>query len=369
MVDALVAPESAHAARYTRDLTRALVRRAPTGTEVAGIVSSSPPWEYEEIERLVPGLVDLYKTSLSRRELRAAWQLGVTTSPGGGIIHAPTLLAPLRRLPSEGDQVVVTVHDLDAATHPEALPSGEAAWRRAMLKRARRRADAVVATSHALAAELDEKYGFGSRLRVISPAARSGMDVPGDEERRAALALPDTYVLAVGSLDPRTGIPDLLAALSRPGVPDVPLVVVGPAAWGDRHLAATAEALGVRPGRVRVLDGLPDAEYGTVLRHATAFVAPSPRGGDPALLIEAFAAGLPVVHTDAPVFLETAAGAGLAVQASDRAPRPDALADALGRVLEDADLAGRLHVGALDRARAFSWDDAAERVWQLHADL
>ena len=36
---------------------------------------------------------------------------------------------------------------------------------------------------------------------------------------------------------------------------------------------------------------------------------------------------------------------------------------------DDAELRSRLGVLASDRARAFSWRDSAERVWQLHADL
>ena len=48
---------------------------------------------------------------------------------------------------------------------------------------------------------------------------------------------------------------------------------------------------------------------------------------------------------------------------------PRRLADAIRRVLEEPGLAAELSVRGHDRARAFSWRDSAEKVWQLHADL
>ena len=39
------------------------------------------------------------------------------------------------------------------------------------------------------------------------------------------------------------------------------------------------------------------------------------------------------------------------------------------QVVTDLELASRLGIAGLDRARAFSWRDSADKVWQLHADL
>ena len=89
--------------------------------------------------------------------------------------------------------------------------------------------------------------------------------------------------------------------------------------------------------------------------------------------MEAFKFGLPVIHSDDPALVEVAAGASLVVErpaeAEDDAAYTERLAEAIGRVLTDEELRSRLRVLASDRARAFSWRDSAERVWQLHADL
>jgi glycosyltransferase involved in cell wall biosynthesis len=369
IVDQLVAPVPGPIGRYAGDLARAVVATAPDGCLVEGIVSSSPPDDYDRVLGEVPGLSDLYKTSLARRELAAAWQLGLTTSPGGGFIHAPSLFAPLRKHSrDDGTQIVVTVHDLLAWTHPEAMSSSSVAWQKAMMKRARKHADAVVVPTHALAEQIGMVVDLGDRVRVIPTAPRSGLVVGDDAPaRRARLGLPDEYLVVAGTLEPRKGVVDVLTALGRPGAPDIALVVLGPATWGEQHLATAAEEVGVAPARVLQFDDLPTADLAAVLTGAVAFVAPSHDEGSGTSLIEAFSLGVPVIHSDIPAYAEVSAGAGLAVPDGDTFV--DELGAAIAAVVDGPALAERMVIAGDDRARAFVWRDSGEKVWQLHADL
>lgn len=373
VVDQVVAHVPGPLGRYTLDLANAIVAAAPAGCEVEGIVSSSPPEDYERIQGLIPGLAGLYKTTLARRELAAAWQLGITTSPGGGMIHGTSLFAPLRRHDRDtGDtQVVVTVHDVLAWKHPEALTSASVAWQKAMMKRARKHADAVVVPTHALASDLQAIADFGDRVRVIGTAARSGLVLGADADLRAVrLGLPKEFVVMAGSLEPRNGLVDALAALGRPGVPDVPVVVLGPSTWGDQHVAEVAEESGVAPNRIRCLDLDDPRDLAVVLDRALAFIAPAHDDAVGSALIEAFALGTPVIHSDVPAYVEISGGAGLVVPvgvADDG--YADRLAAAITSLVSDRALADRLALSGSDRGRAFSWRDSGERVWQLHADL
>lgn len=187
ILDQIVAPVPGALGRYTRDLGRAIVAAAPRGCEVEAIVSSSLPEDYDRVMAEVPGLSGLYKTTLARRELAVAWQLGITTSPGGGMIHGTSLFAPLRKHDRDrGDQVVVTVHDVLPWSHPEALSAASVAWQKGMLKRAVRYADAVVVPTHALVDRLAQIADFGDRVRVIGTAPRSGLVVGPDADDRMA---------------------------------------------------------------------------------------------------------------------------------------------------------------------------------------
>jgi glycosyltransferase involved in cell wall biosynthesis len=358
--------------RYTEELTRQLIATAPRDCAVEGIVSAVPPALAEDLSRRLPGLADLTVSRLPRRELAAAWQLGLPALSGGGMIHAPSLLAPLHRHDPviDGTQVVVTIHDVVPWTHPETLTPHGVRWHKAMAKRASRHADAVVVPTHAVAEELSAYLDFGDRVRVIGGAVASTIVPPHDPDARAAqLGLPAAFLLTVGTLEPRKGIAPLIQALARPETRDLPLLVVGPQGWGDLDLGRVAHEAGVAPERVRSLGFLSDTDLALVLQRATIFIHPSLAEGFGLPIVEAFHFGTPVIHSDAPALVEVGASAAAVVERDDAAGYPERLAEAIGRLLGDRQLRERYSIAGLDRARAFSWRDSAERVWQLHADL
>jgi len=375
VVDQLISPVPGGLGRYTEELTRSLISTAPTDCAVEGIVSATSAENYAQIETALPGLAGLHKMGLARRELSAAWQLGVATSAGHGLVHAPGLFAPLRRHDRARDetQVAVTVHDVLAWTHPESLTPTTVAWTKVMLKRARKHADAVVVPSHALADQLREVMDFGDRVRVIGGAVSSGLTLPTNSAAAEALAvslkLPDQYILTAGTLEPRRAVTALITALGRPGAADLPLIVLGPDSWGDLTLASVADEAGLAPDRVRSMTGLTDQELALVMSRASVFVYPSLEEGFGLPIIQAFQFGTPVIHSDAPALVEAGGDAGFAVERGDAAGYPERLSAALDRVLGDTELSARLRIFGSDRAKAFTWRDTAERVWQLHADL
>ncbi|MET1051293.1 MAG: glycosyltransferase, partial [Mycetocola sp.] len=222
VVDHMITPVPNGISRYAEELTRALVQTAPRGCSVEGIASALPAEKIAQIERALPGLAELHRTTLPRRELAAAWQLGIVPTLGSGMIHSPSLLAPLRRHNREFDQtqMVVTIHDTLAWTHPKSLTPTSVAWHKAMAKRARKHADAIVVPTHAVAEQLADIMDFGDRLRVISGAVASNLTLPTDAAERAEqLDLPDDFLLAVGTLDPRRGLTSLITGLGQPDAP------------------------------------------------------------------------------------------------------------------------------------------------------
>jgi phosphatidylinositol alpha-mannosyltransferase len=84
------------------------------------------------------------------------------------------------------------------------------------------------------------------------------------------------------------------------------------------------------------------------------------------VLVEAMAAGLPVVASDIPGYREVVRDGveGLLVPPSD----PVALAAALREVLDDPALAARLGAAGRERARSYSWDTVAAEVEARYAD-
>jgi glycosyltransferase involved in cell wall biosynthesis len=357
--------------QFTRELVRSLIETTPRGCDVRGFVPSSPAEEYARIDEALPGLSSLEKSALDRQQLMAAWQHGFTRIHRGGMIHAPSLLAPLYRhdrLNSPGEQIVVTIHDASCWTHPELLPSRQVARERAMGRRAERYADAVIVPTHAVAEQLSGFLELGNRIRVIPGAASSDLERPDDaDDRRARLGLPDRFMLSVEPLTAASGVGDLVTAVADGALPDdVPLIIVGE---GPLDLDSAIADAGVSSDRLRVIPLLDRRDLATLYHDAALLVAPTVVDGFGQSALEAMRAGTPVVHTDAEGLAETCLDAGVIVERSEPSTFGHRLAETMARVLDDDKLASELRERGRDRARAFSWRDTGERVWQVHADL
>jgi glycosyltransferase involved in cell wall biosynthesis len=373
IVDQILAPVPGGIGRYAEELTKQLIVAAPPGADVAGIVSASTEEEYATLAERLPGLHNLYKSPLARRELSLAWQHGFTILPGRGMVHATSMLAPLYRhdrVNGAGNQTAITIHDVIPWTNPQTLTPRGVSWHKAMAARAFKYADAVVVPTHAVAGELAGILDFGDRIRVIGGAVSSKLTVPIDAEARAIeLDLPERYLVSVGTLEPRKGLEPLIRSLANPDSQDLPLLVVGPEGWGDVDVASIAKDAGLAEGRVRTLGHISDADLAVVLSRATAFVFPSLAEGFGLPVLEALSLGTPVIHSNVPAVIEVAADAGITVELEDAAGYPERLAAAIGRVASDETLRERLKYQGIDRSHAFSWRTSAEKVWQLHADL
>ncbi|WP_033104765.1 glycosyltransferase [Microbacterium profundi] len=332
------------------DLTAGLLATAPSGCTVEAIVPAGG------VADLV-GLAGTRTLPLGRRELAGSWQLGIVPGVGRGLIHAPTLMAPLVKHDRlhDDDQVAVTVWDLRAWEAPELISKGAVAWQRGMLHRAARHADAVVVPSHSMAERIGSFAKLGDRVRVISGAAPDGFAVPLDAvERRVALSLPERYVVLTGSAE------SLEAGFRAAAAADIDAVVLDAADGAEPRLAEIASAVGLPERRAHVRGTLPAEDRAAVLAGASAFVATSALSAWPWRAMEAMSLGVPLVAVDSGVHRDVIAEGGSLVSTDELS---DALTDAVGGG------AARLRVLAGDRARAFSWASSAERVWALHADL
>lgn len=368
VLDQVVAPTDADLATASRELARALVGAAPAGCAVEAIVPAVSDVA-GTLEGAVPGLADVNRSSLARRELAAAWQLGVASGIGGGMIHSPTLLAPLVKHDRvhDHDQTVVTLWDLDAWERPEELARGSVTWHKAMLKRAVKHADAVVVPTHAHAARLADIAPLGDRIRVIAGAAPAGFRVPTDEVgRRRSLGLPEGFLLVAGSAAPSARLSDAFAAVARAGA-DLPVVVIDAREGEEPAVLDLAAAAGLAEARLHVRGSLEDADRAAVLAGAVAFLAPSQASAFPWRMVEALTIGLPIVAAESGVHRDVLLDGGVLAGADD--DLGEAMAAALAQVLGSTAAVERYAVLAGDRGRAFSWRSAAERVWQLHADL
>jgi alpha-1,3-rhamnosyl/mannosyltransferase len=159
------------------------------------------------------------------------------------------------------------------------------------------------------------------------------------------------YVLAVGTLEPRKNLPALIEAFT--GLPDThDLVLVGARGW---ETGETQAAIARHPDRIKALGHVPDADLASLYAGAALFAYPSLYEGFGLPVLEAMAAGAPVLTSGISSLPEVAGEAAVLVD-----PRSaDSIREGLRRGLSDPPPGGR------ERARTFSWARYAQQI--VHA--
>jgi glycosyltransferase involved in cell wall biosynthesis len=212
-----------------------------------------------------------------------------------------------------------------------------------------------------------ERQGYPRRIEVVY----NGVALDGAPPRtvRAELGLPADAQLVgeVGRLCDVKGQRELIQALAH--VPEAMAVLVGAdleqGGAYQRELEQTAEAVGVRD---RVVFAGRRSDVGDVLAELDVFALPSWTEGLPLVVLEAMARRRPVVATKVGGTPEVVVDGetGLLVPPRD----PEALAAALRRLLEDAELRRRLGDAGYVRVRdLFSAEAMTRRVLELYDEV
>jgi glycosyltransferase involved in cell wall biosynthesis len=261
----------------------------------------------------------------------------------------------------------VTVSDVIAFTAPHTLEGRSSSSELRAIKRAEKYADAVVVPTHAVAEALAERTSLGDRIRVISGAASSRLTLGDDaEERATALGLPLKYVLTFASFNPRKALEELLLAMATV---ETELVVVGNSAWGGRSLDQALSEAKVSAERVLLLGDISNDDLAVVIDRASVVVHPTTDEGFGSRILDAFSMGTAVITSDTAAHREVAVDAALLVKPGEGPSYAERLTQAIDNVLSSTDVAHDLQVAGLDRSRAFTWQSAAEKTWELHAEL
>jgi len=199
------------------------------------------------------------------------------------------------------------------------------------------------------------------QVYVCSPGAPTWPTL-GAEPRRPT----DGYILFVGTLEPRKNVGVLLDAYARLATRSatVPRLVLAGAAVPAADAWLTRLAHPPFSGRVTHLGYVPDAERERLYAGARLLVLPSLDEGFGLPVLEAMAAGVPVVASTRGALPEVVGDAGVLVDALDA----DALAAAIERLIADAAWAADRARTGLARAGAYTWRAAAIRLREAYVD-
>jgi glycosyltransferase involved in cell wall biosynthesis len=283
--------------------------------------------------------------------------------PEAELYHATEhLLLPLRRVPT-----VLTVHDLIYHLFPEHhKPLNYLFLNRAMPLFVQR-AKAVIAVSESTRRDLIRYYGIPpDKITVIYEAAAPHFR-PAPPEAiatvRVRYGLPEDFVLAVGTIEPRKNLSRLLEALQRlrQKGDNVRLVVVGSKGWLYEGFFRHLEELQL--GDAVLLPGyVPDVDLPAVYSAAKVYVLPSLYEGFGLEVLEAMACGTAVACSRTSSLPEVGGEAAHYFDPTD----VEEMAEAIATVWHNETLRAEMGRHGLAQAARFSWIRAAEETMAVY---
>jgi len=354
---------------YTLELARALALISPS--DQFELVSPAPfdGSALDEIERAQ--LPNLRPTNPRASSIRGHWwSIGLPLYARRArfdLFHGTNFDVPLWKK----GRSVVTIHDLSALLHPEK-------HRARLVRRARLRlplvvhiADMIITPTESVRREVCRHFSVkpDKVIAIPSAARRSFQPVPFAQtaEARKRLGVEDSFLLFVGTLEPRKNLLTLLKAFAqiigqkslRPQ-----LVIAGGEGWlmDDSFAFIKKAAIGER---LRFTGYLSDEDLRALYSSCRVFIYPSVYEGFGLPPLEAMACGAPVIAGRIPSLQETLGNAARFVEPLD----VDALAKSIIEMLEDKNQRELLVATGPTHAGEFSWEKTARLTLDVYHQL
>ena len=359
--------------QYTRQLLRLLPRLDTESTYIAWYLNargllSGPRRMFTDIaapnlrERWTPMPARWFRPLEQRFELpRVEWLVGFD------VLFAPNFVPP----PTRTKRLVMTVHDVAFRLFPETAPHSTLRWLR-RLDRALRQAARIIVVSEQTKRDLLDQYRVSERQVVVVP---NGVDVQAfqditDSEVSAAreqLHIRGPYLLFLGGIEPRKNLPAVVRAFARLSSDVRPMLVIAgwrtewnPEGWTELQQTLGEIPSGIR-SRIQVAGYVPEERKAALLAGAEALVYPSRYEGFGLQVLEAMAAGTPVLTSNVSALPEVAGDAAILVDPTDI----DAITDGMEKLLRDDELRKDLRERGRARAERFSWEETARRTVEV----
>ncbi len=287
------------------------------------------------------------------------------------LFHAPHYVLP----PLTPCRSVVTIHDCIHLRFPQYLPNRLGyAYARASMWTATHRAARVITVSEASKRDILRYFRIPeSRINVIYNAIddRFWEEPPADdvERVRQRYQLTAPFVLYAGNIKPHKNLERLIESFhlmrhASPELLDVQLLIIGDEISKYATLRRAVHRHKLHK-HVRFFGFVSDQTLAALYRLADVFVFPSLYEGFGLPPLEAMASGTPVITSNVSSLPEVVGGAAFMIDPYE----PEAIADAMRRVLTEPDLRADLRARGLARAREFSWERSIRRVREIYQEV
>lgn len=264
------------------------------------------------------------------------------------IIFSPThyipRFSPVKR--------VATIFDLSFLHFPEMFTPRDLWQLKNWTKFSAENADHIITISNFSKQDIISQYKIDkNKITVAYPGYDS-------EKFKVRSQEAENYIIYVGTIQPRKNLVRLMEAVAR--IDGLKLIIVGKTGWEYEEILVTPKKLGIED-RVEFKGYVATDKLSNLLNGATAFVLPSLYEGFGIPVLEAMAAGVPVISSNVSSLPEVVGDAGLLVDPYS----VDQIEQAIRTLMADKKLRQKYAKLGSTQAQKFSWDKMSKQVLKV----
>lgn len=281
-------------------------------------------------------------------------------------------LSPDGYLPlKSGIKTVNVFHDLNFEHYPKDVPFLERWYYHKFFPKFAEEAHAIATVSEYSKKDIMNLYGVPSEKIGVVYNGANEIYTPLSAEQKAELLRGYSggrqYFYFIGSLHPRKNLVNLFKAYelyrrhcSKENLEPAMLVITGARKWWTNEIESTFNSMEYK-SEVVFTGRLPLSEIHKLMASALALTYVSYFEGFGIPIVEAFRCGTPVITSNVTSMPEIAGGAALIIDPFE----PESITEAMVRIMTDEPLRAKLIKDGLERAKIFTWDKSAERLWNI----
>ncbi|MFC1598178.1 glycosyltransferase family 4 protein [Patescibacteria group bacterium] len=261
----------------------------------------------------------------------------------------------------------VVVHDLLHLLQPDVYKKKDSIYMNWAMRRSLPKAKKIIAISQNTKKDLLQEIPELNEVKIsvvyqdAMPQFDATVSTETIEVVRQEFNLPERFLLFTGSLSPRKNLLGLFEAFAKIQN-DVPhhLVITGGKAWKEGPIHSRLQELQLEQ-RVHILGFVPDKNMPALYQAAEAYIYPSFYEGFGIPLLEAFAAGTPVISSNTSSLPEVGGEAALYINPKD----PSDIAKKIKTLLSSSELREKLQEKGYEQRKKFSWVESSKEILQL----
>lgn len=277
--------------------------------------------------------------------------------------------------PTKKIKTILTVHDCRFLALPNLYSQHEVEKYKKQMAISLARADMVITVSEFTRKEVLNYFSFPEdRIRVIQNGFNSSFMGKnyGQEEENTFIErnnIPQTYLLYIGSLDPRKNLERLIEAIARckketPDFPDLAVAGISQQQWINSNLAISAKDLGLTD-HIHLCGMVEKSILFGLIKNALALCYPSLYEGFGFPPLEAMSLGVPVLAGKLSSIPEVTGQAACLIDPLS----VDEIAQGLGRLVFDSNFRQHLSESGYEQVKRFSWRKAAAAYIDLYREV